>query len=166
MVATLVFVGFAALAVELFLIPGFGVAGVLGVAFLVGGGVAAWLLFGSLWGGLVIVCLVVAALLMTVGFFRSGLFRKRLVLSTSLQQGGGTESVDYSGLVGATDQQQGSPRFHSKEPTPRATQRKSTARRVLTTSTSRRQAPPGIKITPRAFGKDRRIPIINRYKSC
>jgi len=28
----------------------------------------------------------------------------------------------------------------------------------------RRQAPPGIKITPRAFGKDRRMPITNRYK--
>ncbi len=29
----------------------------------------------------------------------------------------------------------------------------------------RRQAPPGIKITPRAFGKDRRFPITNRYRS-
>ncbi|MFQ5585310.1 MAG: NAD+ synthase [Thermodesulfobacteriota bacterium] len=29
----------------------------------------------------------------------------------------------------------------------------------------RRQAPPGIKITPRAFGKDRRMPITNRYRS-
>ncbi len=29
----------------------------------------------------------------------------------------------------------------------------------------RRQAPPGIKITARAFGKDRRFPITNRYKS-
>jgi len=29
----------------------------------------------------------------------------------------------------------------------------------------RRQAPPGIKITPRAFGKDRRFPITNQYKS-
>ncbi len=28
----------------------------------------------------------------------------------------------------------------------------------------RRQAPPGIKITPRAFGKDWRVPITNRYK--
>jgi NAD+ synthase (glutamine-hydrolysing) len=27
----------------------------------------------------------------------------------------------------------------------------------------RRQSPPGIKITPRAFGKDRRMPITNRY---
>ena len=29
----------------------------------------------------------------------------------------------------------------------------------------RRQAPPGIKITPRAFGKDRRLPITNRFRS-
>ncbi|HAI08982.1 MAG TPA: NAD+ synthase, partial [Dehalococcoidia bacterium] len=28
----------------------------------------------------------------------------------------------------------------------------------------RRQAPPGVKITHRAFGKDRRLPIVNRYK--
>jgi len=28
----------------------------------------------------------------------------------------------------------------------------------------RRQAPPGIKITPKAFGKDRRLPITNRYR--
>jgi len=27
----------------------------------------------------------------------------------------------------------------------------------------RRQAPPGIKITPRSFGKDRRLPITNKY---
>ena len=29
----------------------------------------------------------------------------------------------------------------------------------------RRQAPPGIKITPRAFGKDRRMPITNHYEA-
>jgi len=28
----------------------------------------------------------------------------------------------------------------------------------------RRQSPPGVKITPRAFGRDRRLPIVNRYK--
>jgi len=30
----------------------------------------------------------------------------------------------------------------------------------------RRQSPPGIKITPKAFGKDRRLPITNRYIHC
>ncbi len=29
----------------------------------------------------------------------------------------------------------------------------------------RRQAPPGVKITPRAFGRDRRLPIANRYRT-
>ena len=29
----------------------------------------------------------------------------------------------------------------------------------------RRQAPPGVKITPRAFGRDRRLPITNRYRN-
>jgi NAD+ synthase (glutamine-hydrolysing) len=38
-------------------------------------------------------------------------------------------------------------------------------RMVDTSEYKRRQAPPGIKITPRAFGKDRRFPITNRYKS-
>jgi NAD+ synthase (glutamine-hydrolysing) len=28
----------------------------------------------------------------------------------------------------------------------------------------RRQAPPGVKITPRAFGRDRRLPIVNKYR--
>jgi NAD+ synthase (glutamine-hydrolysing) len=27
----------------------------------------------------------------------------------------------------------------------------------------RRQAPPGIRITPKAFGRDRRLPITNRF---
>ncbi len=29
----------------------------------------------------------------------------------------------------------------------------------------RRQAPPGVKITPRAFGRDRRLPITNRFRN-
>ena len=28
----------------------------------------------------------------------------------------------------------------------------------------RRQAPPGMKLHPKAFGRDRRVPITNRYK--
>lgn len=37
-------------------------------------------------------------------------------------------------------------------------------RKVDLTEYKRRQAPPGIKITPRAFGKDWRLPITNRYR--
>ncbi|HSH59853.1 MAG TPA: NAD+ synthase [Acidimicrobiales bacterium] len=29
----------------------------------------------------------------------------------------------------------------------------------------RRQSPPGVRVTPKAFGKDRRVPITNRYRS-
>lgn len=34
---------------------------------------------------------------------------------------------------------------------------------VDTNEYKRRQAPPGVKITPKAFGKDRRLPITNKY---
>jgi NAD+ synthase (glutamine-hydrolysing) len=38
------------------------------------------------------------------------------------------------------------------------------ARMVDQSEYKRRQAPPGIKITPRAFGRDRRLPITNRFR--
>ncbi len=37
--------------------------------------------------------------------------------------------------------------------------------RVDAAEYKRRQSPPGIKITPRAFGRDRRMPITNKYRS-
>ena len=43
----------------------------------------------------------------------------------------------------------------------------SLVRRVVTlvdrAEYKRRQAPPGVRVTPKAFGKDRRLPITNRY---
>ncbi len=43
-----------------------------------------------------------------------------------------------------------------------------TAKRILrlidVSEYKRRQSPPGVKITPRAFGRDRRMPITNRYR--
>ena len=41
---------------------------------------------------------------------------------------------------------------------------KQAARLVDISEYKRRQAPPGVKITPRAFGKDRRLPITNRFR--
>jgi NAD+ synthase (glutamine-hydrolysing) len=38
------------------------------------------------------------------------------------------------------------------------------ARLVDLSEYKRRQAPPGVKITPRAFGRDRRLPITNRFR--
>ncbi len=37
-------------------------------------------------------------------------------------------------------------------------------RLVDTSEYKRRQAPPGVKITPKAFGRDRRLPITNRHR--
>jgi len=39
-----------------------------------------------------------------------------------------------------------------------------TLRMVDISEYKRRQSPPGIKITPKAFGKDRRMPITNKYR--
>lgn len=39
-----------------------------------------------------------------------------------------------------------------------------TVRLVDGSEYKRRQAPPGVKITPRAFGRDRRLPLVNRYR--
>jgi NAD+ synthase (glutamine-hydrolysing) len=38
------------------------------------------------------------------------------------------------------------------------------ARLVDAAEYKRRQAPPGVKITPKSFGRDRRLPITNRYR--
>jgi NAD+ synthase (glutamine-hydrolysing) len=44
-----------------------------------------------------------------------------------------------------------------------------TVRRVITlvdrNEYKRRQAPPGVKITPRAFGRDRRLPLASRFST-
>jgi NAD+ synthase (glutamine-hydrolysing) len=40
---------------------------------------------------------------------------------------------------------------------------KNTVRLVTRTEYKRRQAPPGVRITQRAFGRDRRYPITARY---
>jgi len=41
---------------------------------------------------------------------------------------------------------------------------KKVAKMVDRSEYKRRQAPPGVKITPRAFGRDRRLPITNQFK--
>jgi len=39
-----------------------------------------------------------------------------------------------------------------------------TVRMINRNEYKRRQSPPGVKITPKAFGRDRRVPIANRYE--
>ena len=41
---------------------------------------------------------------------------------------------------------------------------KRVARLVDISEYKRRQSPPGVKITPKAFGRDRRLPITNRFR--
>ena len=35
---------------------------------------------------------------------------------------------------------------------------------LYTAEYKRRQAPPGVKVSPRSFGRDRRYPITNRFR--
>lgn len=83
LVITLLVVGFAFLGAELFVIPGFGVAGVVGGASVIIGVVLSWSRFGAIWG----MSLTLGSLaLLGLGIFV--LFRtragKRLMLETSL----------------------------------------------------------------------------------
>ncbi len=102
LVIALIVLGLAALAVELFVIPGFGLAGVAGILMLIGGAVASWMMFGPLFGGIVIVCTIVLTIVLGVAVFRSRAVRKRFVLDTQLKKGGGTASEDLTGLIGQT----------------------------------------------------------------
>lgn len=96
----LLITGMIALAVEVLIIPGFGFAGILGGLTLATGIVYAWMQFGPLWGGLAILCTILGATGLVVFAFKSKTFRKRLVLETQLQQGGGTESQDLLAFKG------------------------------------------------------------------
>ncbi len=92
--------GLVFLAAELIILPGFGVAGIIGMLLLIGGSAVSWLAFGSTWGSIVVACTVVLGILLAVVAFRSRALRKKFVLDASLQHGGGTASEDMSGLVG------------------------------------------------------------------
>ena len=99
-VVTLIVLGILFLAAEILVLPGFGVAGIIGVLLLAGGSVAAWLSFGAVWGGITILGTVVLTVVLAVVAFRSKLLRKRFVLDTRLERGRGTDAEDLKGLVG------------------------------------------------------------------
>ncbi len=101
LVVVLLLAGLVFLGVELFILPGFGVAGIVGVLLIGGGSVAAWMLLGSTLGSIVIGATVVIGVVLSVVGFRSRAVRRRFVLETSLERGGGTASEDLSGLIGA-----------------------------------------------------------------
>jgi len=102
LVALLLFAGLLFLGVEIFVLPGFGIPGVIGLLLLAGGGAAAWMFLGSCWGSVAVVVTIGLAIALAVTGFRSKALSRRLVLDTQLKQGGGTESQDLKKLVGAT----------------------------------------------------------------
>jgi membrane-bound serine protease (ClpP class) len=102
LVIILLVVGLVALGAELFILPGFGVAGIIGVLAMLGGAAAAWVQYGPFWGGITVVGTVVLTTIMTIVTLKSRAVRKRLVLDTQLERGGGTQSQDLGILVGKT----------------------------------------------------------------
>jgi membrane-bound serine protease (ClpP class) len=100
LVVVLVVVGLLALGVELFILPGFGVVGVLGVAALIGSVAVAWVQYGPFWGGVTVAGSTTLAIVMTTVMLKSRRVRSRFVLDAHLESGGGTQSRDLSGLVG------------------------------------------------------------------
>lgn len=95
-VAALV-VGLILLFTEIAVVPGFGVAGALGLLALAGGAIAAWTELGPFWGGLTGAVSVVAAGVMMVWLPKSRVGRK-MVLEHS--QAEAISQEDRSGLLG------------------------------------------------------------------
>jgi membrane-bound serine protease (ClpP class) len=82
-VVALLVAGFILLGLEFFVIPGFGIVGVLGVASLVGGAILSWANYGPMWGIIALLGSLGLAVVLVVIFAktRAG---KRFVLSDTL----------------------------------------------------------------------------------
>ena len=89
--------GLILLFAEVAIVPGFGVAGVLGVLALGAGAVAAWTELGPFWGGLTGLSSLVAAIVMLVWLPKSRAGRK-MVLEHS--QAEAVSQEDRAGLLG------------------------------------------------------------------
>jgi membrane-bound ClpP family serine protease len=76
LIITLILLGIILLLVELLLIPGFGVAGVLGIAALAGGVAAAYYTRGATTGHIVLLCAMLFCGLLAWGALRSGTWRR------------------------------------------------------------------------------------------
>lgn len=100
LVVGLLIVGFTLLGVELFVIPGFGITGILGIAGLLAGVTLGWIQYGALWG----VALLGASLLVTlvaVAVLLKSRVGKRLVLESSLAGAVAVPSKEAERLLGA-----------------------------------------------------------------
>ncbi len=100
LVITLLVVGMVFLGVEILILPGFGVAGVLGILLLIGGITAAWLTLGTAWGVITIVATVALWTGLVVIAFRTKAIRGRLVLDTQLERGKGTAAEELTDIIG------------------------------------------------------------------
>lgn len=89
--------GLVLLFAEVAIVPGFGVAGILGVLALGAGAVAAWTELGPVWGGVTAGTSLVAAIFMLIWLPKSRAGRK-MVLQHS--QALSTSQQDRSALVG------------------------------------------------------------------
>jgi len=96
-IVTVLALGLILLFTEVAIVPGFGVAGVLGVMALGAGAVAAWTELGPFWGGITAGVSVVAAVAMLFWLPRSRAAR-RVVLDHS--QANAVSQTDKSALVG------------------------------------------------------------------
>lgn len=96
-IVTVLVLGLVLLFAEVAIVPGFGVAGVLGVLALGAGAVAAWTELGPFWGGVTLAFSLVAAGAMLIWLPKSRAAR-RMVLEHS--QAEATSQEDRSALVG------------------------------------------------------------------
>jgi membrane-bound serine protease (ClpP class) len=94
----LIVAGFILLAIELFLIPGFGITGILSILMLIGGCILAWMKFGT-YGGTTVVILTISVLgvVFTVAS-KMGLWKK-MVLQEDEKRWRGTESSGLEHLL-------------------------------------------------------------------
>ncbi|MFH2006489.1 MAG: NfeD family protein [bacterium] len=84
LVVILMIAGFIMLGAEVFVIPGFGVAGVLGITSLIAGTVLAWLSLSGMWGLVLLFVSLGGTVILLLLFFKSRA-GKRLVLDSSLE---------------------------------------------------------------------------------
>ena len=101
-VVVLIFVGIMLMCFEIFVFPGFGAPGVIGIVFLLGGVVLSWITLGPAWGALVSVSSIAFSTGMFIVATRSKFVRKRMVLDEKPGPGGGTEAEDLRELIGKT----------------------------------------------------------------
>ena len=83
LVVLLVLAGVALLLLEMFLLPGFGIAGISGFACLIGAVVMAWLWIGRMAGYITLAACIVLAALAIWGFLRSNALDK-MALDSSI----------------------------------------------------------------------------------